>query len=121
MAVIANARASVILDNMVISPHVEAGIGFRELDRGARRLFPRSHSNGVRQLQVFVYSGTCADHIGVIRLRNRTSRAILVAMFSPHRLLAKLTGQASNCYRWPQSDGSGSLGQATVSKSITEL
>ncbi len=64
------------------SPRVEARIGFRELDRGTRRLFPRSHSNGVRSVQVLVCSGKCADHIGVIRLCNRTSRAVLVGCFA---------------------------------------
>jgi hypothetical protein len=63
------------------SPCVEAGFGFCGLDRGTRHLFPRLYSNVVCLVQVFVCSGKCADHIRVIRLCNRTSRAILVAMF----------------------------------------
>jgi hypothetical protein len=44
MAAIANAKAVVILMNMVILPCVEARSGFRGLDRATRRLFLRSYS-----------------------------------------------------------------------------
>lgn len=48
------------------SPCVEARSGFYGLDRKTRRLFPRSHSNRVRSVQVFVCSARCALHITVI-------------------------------------------------------
>jgi hypothetical protein len=54
------------------SPCVEARSGFYELDREMRRLFPRSHSNGVRSVQVFVCSVRCALHITVICLCDRS-------------------------------------------------
>jgi Transposase DDE domain len=42
------------------------------LDRATRRLFPCSHSNGARSMQVFVCSVRCAGHISVSSLCNRT-------------------------------------------------
>jgi hypothetical protein len=63
------------------SPRVEARSGFCGLDRGTRRLFLPSHSNGVCLVQVFVCSVRCAVHIGVSCRCNRTSGHIRLAVF----------------------------------------
>jgi hypothetical protein len=56
------------------SPRVEARSGSCGLDRGTQRLFPRSHSNGVRSVQVFVCSMRCAvHHCHLFLLRNEPS------------------------------------------------
>jgi hypothetical protein len=48
MAVIANAKARVILLNIVILLVLKPRADLRGLDREARDLFPSLHSNGVR-------------------------------------------------------------------------
>ena len=69
------------------SPCVEARSGFYELDREMRRLFPRSHSNGVRSVQVFVCSVRCALHITVICLCDRSGerpdRPVISLIYCP--------------------------------------
>ena len=80
MAVIANARASVIRSTSSFSSR-EARSSLHGLDHGMRHLFPRSRSNGVRSVQVFVCSVKRAVHIKVSCLCSRTSCPILLVMF----------------------------------------
>jgi hypothetical protein len=79
------------------SPRVEARSGFCGLDPGTRRLFPCSHSNGVRPVQVFVCSLRCAVHVTVICLCNRTSGQIQLATFHIFDLSSARQDHGEHC------------------------